>query len=180
MLRLKKMLLSILMLVLSLSLPVGAFADPIEIQSSNPPSEQGSKLEHIKLPVSLEIPDSPTVSDSVYNSVYDSVTTQKTKIIFATLDFWVDTEGNTAWANFSITPDDSKAIITYVYITLHWSNGEAVKFQYKTRAKYAQDQDSTTYSSKGSHTAKLYGYVTSNLGTYSLPQEGVKVTFTTN
>ncbi|WP_025680637.1 hypothetical protein [Paenibacillus massiliensis] len=176
MLGMKKVICSILVFALALIIPAHTFAETqteVGIDSLTIPSAQ-----HVTLSIPLEINDLSSVSNSVYDG---GITTQKAKVVYADLDFWVDVDGSTALGNWTVTMRDKKHKITSVNISLVWSNGEKDSFKYSTFGvpTHVSNQGETEYSNAGLHSAKLYGSVYSTGASFSLPANGAKVTFTT-
>lgn len=176
MIYMKKLICSILLAALVLVFPTHSFAETTQSEGELN-SVASSSGQHFTVNIPLEITD-----NSVSNSVYGDFSTQKTKVVYATLDFWVDVDGSTALGNWTITMDDKKNKITRVNISLVWSNGQKNTFNYPTYGvpTHVSNQGETVFSNPGLHSAKLYGGVSVTGATgFNLPANGAKVTFTT-
>ncbi|WP_137063703.1 hypothetical protein [Paenibacillus terrae] len=172
----KKLICSILFAALILVFPTHSFAE-VSQSKEELSSNSSSVRQHGTITIPLEV-----TNNSVSDSVYSDFSTQATKIVYATVDFWVDVDGSTALGNWIITMDDKKNKIIHVNISLVWSNGQKDTFNYSTNGvpTYVTNQGETVYSSSGLHSAKLYGGVSVTGATgFNLPTNGAKVTFTT-
>ncbi|UJF35543.1 hypothetical protein [Paenibacillus hexagrammi] len=149
---LKRVMYVLMIAVLVLALPTGAFA-----KDSGNSIKEGTYPKHVRIPITLV----PTEDGKSSNN---SISPLAAKPIDGYLDFWSVVHGSTVDANWTVTITTPNTYITRVNLTLKWGLGllgTTVPFNYQTfgTPKSVSNQSSYTYSSTGTKWATISGSV---------------------